>query len=213
MNSNDTVKVWDPLVRIGHWTLVAGFFIAFMVGDDILWLHRYAGYLTVAIVALRIPWGIVGTRYARFTNFVYRPRTVIAYLKDVAAFRPKRYLGHNPAGGAMIIALLLLIPLLTLTGMAAETIKDGSGPLAVYTVGGTPLWLKALALPHELLTNLAMAMVIAHIVGVLITSLQHRENLVRAMITGRKPAPRQPIAPSTIIEGAKSAASDHHCGD
>jgi len=194
MNSRNTVKVWDPLVRVAHWFLVAGFFISFMVGDDFMWLHRWAGYLTLAVVALRIPWGIVGTRYARFTSFVCRPRTVIAYLKDVAAFRPKRYLGHNPAGGAMIIAMLLVVPLLSLTGMAAYAVKDSAGPLSGYLVGGgAPLWLEALALPHSLLANLAMALVVAHIAGVLIASLQHRENLVRSMFSGRKSALPEPI--------------------
>ena len=89
----------------------------------------------------------------------------------------------------MIVALLLMVPLLSITGEAAYAVKDGAGLLSGYVIGGTPLWLKALALPHGLLTNLAMTMVVLHIAGVLIASLQHRENLIRAMVTGRKAAP------------------------
>jgi len=87
------VKVWDPFVRAFHWTLVAGFLVAFLTEDDLMTLHAWAGYLVLSLVGLRIVWGLIGTRFARFSNFLSKPSTVAEYLKDVAAFRARRYLG------------------------------------------------------------------------------------------------------------------------
>jgi cytochrome b len=169
-----TVKVWDPFVRVFHWSLVVLFGIAFLTGDEIEWLHLAAGYGIAGLVALRIVWGLVGTRHARFTSFVRGPREVLAYLRDAALLRAPRHLGHNPAGGAMIVALLVLIAGTAVTGhMMTSDAYWGAK------------WVEEV---HEAFANLTLALVALHVLGVLFASLEHRENLIRAMFTGRKRA-------------------------
>ncbi len=166
------VRVWDPLVRTFHWTLAAAFAIAFIVEDELLGLHIWAGYLALTLIAIRLVWGIIGTRHARFTDFVRGPRQVMAYLKDALAFRAPRYLGHNPAGGAMVIALLLSVAATGLTGMALNDAQ---------ALGGEE-WEEI----HEFFAYLSLGLIVAHVAGVLFSSLSHRENLIGAMITGDK---------------------------
>jgi cytochrome b len=169
-----TVKVWDPFVRVFHWSLAALFAAAFMTGDEVEWLHVRIGYAIIALVALRLVWGLVGPRHARFSSFVRRPRDVLAYLRDVALLRARRYLGHNPAGGAMIVALLVLLSATGFTGYLMTTdVFWGS---------------KALEAVHEAFANLTVGLVVLHVIGVLVASFEHRENLIRAMFTGRKRA-------------------------
>jgi len=178
-----TVRVWDPLVRVFHWTLVLSFAIAWVSADEFDTLHFWAGYTIAALVAFRIVWGVIGTRHARFSDFVYRLSTIKTYLIDLAALRPKHYVGHNPAGGLMVIILLLSLGLLTFTGMASVAI-DGIGPLAgtwVESISGH--WMEDV---HEAVANIVLAFVLFHIAGVLVSSLVHGENLVRAMINGKK---------------------------
>lgn len=178
-----TVRVWDPLVRVFHWTLVLSFAIAWVSADEFDTLHFWAGYTIAALVAFRVVWGIIGTRHARFTDFIYRFSTIKSYLIDLAALRPKHYVGHNPAGGLMVVILLLSLGLLTFTGMASVAI-DGIGPLAgtwVESISGH--WMEDV---HEAVANLVLAFVLFHIAGVLVSSLVHGENLVRAMINGKK---------------------------
>ncbi len=178
-----SVRVWDPLVRVFHWTLVLSFAVAWVSADEFDTLHFWAGYTIAALVAFRVVWGIIGTRHARFTDFIYRFRTIKSYLIDLAALRPKHYVGHNPAGGLMVVILLLSLALLTFTGMASVAI-DGIGPLAgtwVESISGH--WMEDV---HEAVANLVLAFVLFHIAGVLVSSLVHGENLVRAMINGKK---------------------------
>ena len=178
-----SVRVWDPLVRIFHWTLVLSFAVAWVSADEFDTLHFWAGYTIAALVAFRVVWGVIGTRHARFTDFIYRFSTIKSYLIDLAALRPKHYVGHNPAGGLMVVILLLSLGLLTFTGMASVAI-DGIGPLAgtwVESISGH--WMEDI---HEAVANLVLAFVLFHIAGVLVSSLVHGENLVRAMINGKK---------------------------
>ena len=178
-----SVRVWDPLVRIFHWTLVLSFAVAWVSADEFDTLHFWAGYTIAALVAFRVVWGVIGTRHARFTDFIYRFSTINSYLIDLAALRPKHSVGHNPAGGLMVVILLLSLGLLTFTGMASVAI-DGIGPLAgtwVESISGH--WMEDL---HEAVANLVLAFVLFHIAGVLVSSLVHGENLVRAMINGKK---------------------------
>lgn len=178
-----TVRVWDPLVRIFHWLLVFSFAVAWISADEFETLHFWAGYTIAALLAFRIVWGVIGTRRARFTDFIYRLDTVKQYLKDLAALKPKHYLGHNPAGGLMVVVLLLTLTLLTFTGMASIAI-DGTGPLAgtwVESISGE--WMEDI---HEAAANMVLALVLFHVAGVLVSSLVHGENLVRAMINGKK---------------------------
>ncbi len=169
-----TVKIWDPLVRIFHWTLVLSFATAWLTGDNIESLHHWAGYAAAALIAFRVFWGLFGPRYARFTQFVRGPGTVLGYLKDMAGGREKRFLGHNPAGGAMVVALIITMAALALTGWMYTTDTFWSVD-----------WVEE---SHELLANLMLGLVLLHVGGVIVASLRHRENLVRAMITGRKRA-------------------------
>jgi len=202
------VRVWDLLVRLGHWTLVLAFTIAWFTGEDESRLHLWSGYAIAAVVALRLCWGLVGTRYARFTNFVRGPRAVIAYLRGLLSGTAPRYLGHNPAGGAMTVLLLLALAVTTVSGMMVYAIEENAGPLAGFVASRdtTP---PAVSLPaaraeddehrghgedseefweeiHEVAANLCLALIILHVLGVVASSLAHHENLPRAMVTGRK---------------------------
>lgn len=168
------VKVWDPLVRIFHWGLVTAFLIAWATGDGIEGVHILAGYCVIALVAFRIVWGFIGARYARFANFVRGPRAVTGYLRDTAKLRAKRYLGHNPAGGAMIVALLVMLATIGATGFMMTT--DAFWGVA---------WVQDV---HEAAVSVTLVLVALHVVGVVVASYEHGENLVRAMITGRKRA-------------------------
>ena len=170
-----TVKVWDPLVRVFHWCLVASFAIAWLSADEWDDLNIWAGYAAAALIAFRLVWGLMGTRYARFAQFVRSPGTVAAYLRDILTGRERRYLGHNPAGGLMILALIGCMAALCLTGWLYTT--D-----AFWGVE----WVEE---THEVLANALLALVGLHVAGVIIAGLRHRENLVRAMVTGRKRAP------------------------
>lgn len=188
MTTEVRVKVWDLLVRVFHWGLAGAFAIAYVTEEDFLALHTWAGYTALGLVLLRIPWGFVGTRYARFSSFVFAPRTVITYLKDTLSQRAKRYLGHNPAGGAMIILLLASVLMTTLTGIAVYGAAEDAGPLAAWlSQAGHPVS-DALEEIHEFFANFTLLLVLIHVGGVLVESLIHRENLVRAMVDGRKRA-------------------------
>ncbi|PSO21493.1 cytochrome b/b6 domain-containing protein [Bradyrhizobium sp. MOS003] len=168
------VKVWDPFVRIFHWSLATCFVLAYATGDEIERVHIAAGYTIAGLLSARILWGFVGPRHARFSNFVRPPREVLAYVRDVALLRAPRYIGHNPAGGAMIMALLVALAGTCVTG---------------YMMITDAYWgSKMLEHVHEFLANSTIGLVVAHVLGVLIASFEHRENLVVSMISGRKRA-------------------------
>jgi len=170
------IKVWDPLLRIFHWSLAVSFAIAWLTADEWDDLHEWAGYAAAALIAFRVLWGFVGPRYARFSQFVRAPRAVAAYLCSMLRGKEPRYIGHNPAGGAMILALMLTLALTALSGWISTL--DGYAGAE---------WLED---AHEAMANVVLALVIAHIAGVILASLRHRESLVRAMLDGRKRAPR-----------------------
>jgi cytochrome b len=179
------IKVWDPLVRIFHWVLVAAVAVAWMSEDDWMGIHSFAGYLVMGLLLLRLVWGFIGPRYARFTDFVRPPREVWVYLKEIASLKAPRHIGHNPVGGAMIMALLICLALTVISGLSAYG-AEGGGPLA-GRFGGLGEFIKeALEEVHEFFANFTLFLAAVHLGGVLLESLLHRENLVRAMITGRK---------------------------
>lgn len=191
MDRAENVKVWDPFVRIFHWSLVAAFAVAYLSGegeDEWLGLHSIAGYTVLGLILVRLVWGIIGTRYARFSSFVYRPSAVAGYLKQLLLLQPPRYLGHNPAGGLMIIALLAFLMLTSVFGLAAYGAEEGAGPLAGMFAGTSENWAHALGEVHEFFANFTLFLVVFHVAGVVVSSLLHRENLVRAMFTGYKRA-------------------------
>lgn len=179
-------KVWDPLVRVIHWILVVSFFIAFAAEDDLLTLHVWAGYLLGTAIVVRLIWGFIGTRHARFTDFVTSPKVAIQYVKDTVALRARRYIGHNPAGGLMIIALMISLVLTTVTGIAVYGAGEHAGPMASWFAGTGDRWEGFFEEIHEFFANFSMLLVVIHIGGVVIESMIHRENLVRSMINGFK---------------------------
>lgn len=166
-----TVPVWDPLVRILHWTLAASVLGAFLL-EDARSVHRFLGYVALAVVGVRLVWGVMGPRYARFADFVPGPRTLFAFLGGMVRGREKRHLGHNPAGGAMIVVLLSMVTLLGVTGWM----------MGLDRYWGAD-WLETL---HGTAGNVLIALVALHVGGVLWTGMRHGENLVIAMMTGRK---------------------------
>ena len=209
MQEQTTVKVWDPLIRIFHWTLVAAFTVAYLSGEELTGVHTIAGYVVAAAVLVRLVWGLAGTRHARFSDFIYRPSRVLGYLRDLLMLRPPRYLGHNPAGGFMVVLLLLSLLATTGSGLVLYGGKGG-GPLAGW-LASAPAVQAAPSLVHvdderherggreggeheggivkdvhEFFANFTLALVFAHLAGVFLDSLLHRENLARAMVTGRK---------------------------
>ena len=180
------IKVWDPLVRIFHWTLVSAFLVAYFTEDDLLDLHVYAGYLIGGLLVFRLIWGFVGSRYARFSDFVKPPREVWAYLKSILFQHPKRYLGHNPAGGAMVIALLASLLLTTVSGIAIYGAGESAGPLAASLAGVGDFWADVFEEIHEFFANATVALVVFHVLGVILAGRQHKENLIKSMVNGLK---------------------------
>ena len=163
------VRVWDPFVRLFHWVLAVAVLIALVTGDEVQGLHTLAGYTVMGLIAARLVWGLIGTRHARWWDFVRGPRAVLDYLRESVRGTAPRYLGHNPAGGAMIVAFILGLAATTLTGLAT---LDNEG-------------MKDL---HEFFAYATLCLVPLHLLGVAVGSLRHRENLVRAMINGYKRA-------------------------
>lgn len=186
MKNTSVIKVWDPLVRFFHWSLVTAFIIAYFTEEDILIVHTWAGYLILALILVRTLWGIIGTRHARFSDFVYRPATILQFVRDTLALRARRYIGHNPAGGAMVILLMLSLLVTTVSGVLVLGAEDQSGPAAALFIQSGYFWAEMLEEVHEFFANFTVFLVAIHVAGVIVEGLIHRENLVAAMLTGFK---------------------------
>jgi cytochrome b len=195
------IKVWDAFVRIFHWSLVLAFFVAYFTEpeDAALAVHVWAGYLVTGLIVLRVIWGFVGTKHARFGDFAFAPAYALRYLVALARGRAKRYLGHSPAGAWMVYLLLASLAVTVATGMATLAEEDHAGPLApFFAAPAAPAveasreesheGAEAFEEIHELFANIVLVLVGLHIVGVAVASFSHRENLVRAMVTGAKRA-------------------------
>ncbi len=220
-----TLRVWDPLIRLFHWSLVIGFTVAYFTEEEWLTAHTTAGYTVLGLVLFRLLWGVVGSKYARFRQFIGSPVAAFTYLRGLPTGTARHYMGHNPAGGWMVIALLLALLVTTVSGIALYGADKGAGPLASYFQPAPPAaplttatattralkqddeaheeaeerhetkpenaslskaeeeWLEEL---HEVAANLTLLLVLLHLLGVVISSVAHRENLPRAMVTGRK---------------------------
>ena len=180
------VMVWDPLVRIFHWSMAACFLVAYVTENEWLQLHVAAGYSILGLILFRLMWGVIGTPHARFSDFVRGPQTVWAYMKDIAGFRARRYLGHNPAGGAMVVALLVCLTITGASGLLLLGVEEMSGPLADTARSIPQAYGEWVEESHEIFANLTLALVMLHLAGVYLAGFQHRENLVKSMVSGVK---------------------------
>jgi len=197
MQEKRTILVWDLPVRVFHWSLVAMIALAFATSEAkgfLFKLHFAAGYAVIGLVAFRLAWGLAGTRHARFAAFVQAWPEVRRHALDVLRLKPARFIGHNPLGGWMIVALLATIGLLAATGLFAGD-EGKSGP---YAALAGPWLADALGELHEGLNAILWTLVAAHVAGVAGESLLTRENLVRAMWNGRKEA----AYPADVAAGA-----------
>jgi cytochrome b len=190
-------------VRLFHWGLVAAIAVAWFSSEEAQPIHEIAGYTVAGLIAVRLVWGFIGGRYARFTQFIRGPSATVRYLADMAQGKERRYLGHNPAGAVMIAALLLTLAGTAFTGwlmaepgraamlppmpqvissaFADEAGEEGEAGEAGEAEGAV----KEL---HEALANLLLLLAALHVGGMTLVSIRHRENLARAMVTGLKRA-------------------------
>ncbi len=169
---SDTVRVWDRVVRSFHWGLVLSFGVAWFTAHSSEGLHQWAGYAAAGLISMRLVWGVLGTPYARFSQFLRDPKTVMRYLFSIIAGREARYIGHNPAGGMMVLALIATMAMTALTGWMMTT--------------DTYFGVQWVEWTHSLVAHGLLILVLVHIGGVALASFRHRENLVQAMVTGRK---------------------------
>ena len=204
-----SVKVWDVFVRVFHWTLVGSLIGMYLTGDSFKNTHIKLGYFLICLILARILWGIFGSKHARFSDFICSPGTAYNYLKGLIKGNPKHYLGHNPAGGLMIIVMLVSLLITAFTGLKALG-SEGRGLLAnkgisivrlAYANGDEhndddrkyrgghrqkkqkcELWDDI----HESMTSFMIFLVMVHVGGVIISSWIHKENLILGMITGKK---------------------------
>lgn len=203
MNATTEQRVWDPLVRVFHWGLAAAFAVAWFTEHQ---PHVLAGYAALTLVAVRVVWGFIGPRHARFRDFVRPPGEVMAHVREMLRGRMKREAGHNPLAGWVYVLLFLSLIGLTVSGMATLAAEESAGPLAGMVAGeqestslyeddeydeheeeghaesGGRDWEEI----HEFFANLTLALVLLHLAGVLLGSLMQGQNLAAGMITGRK---------------------------
>jgi cytochrome b len=170
----DRVKVWSPGVRVAHWLLTLGLVASFLTGDDALRVHFWVGHGILALILVRALMGLYGSDHVRFETFVPTPSEFVRYFEELRRGTARRYLGHDPAGGAMIATLLTTVLLTVATGLAAY-----------YQVGPG----EALKEAHEVFATLTLVLVVVHVIGVLGSSYLHGENLVGGMISGWKSGP------------------------
>lgn len=172
---SNTIRVWDPFVRTGHWLLAASVVAGWLTREGWGRWHEWIGYAALFLVAARIAWGLWGPGHARFAAFVRSPVTTWRYAREMLRAREPRHVGHNPLGGYMILALLLFVVLVGATGWLYTTDRYWGVQ-----------WVETL---HEVLANTLLGLAGLHVAGVLLASFRHRENLVGSMFTGRKRAP------------------------
>lgn len=178
------VRVWDLPLRVFHWSMAVAFFGAWFTSEDgPRLLHLLFGYSLGALVVFRLVWGLIGTRHARFTDFVAGPRKVLDYLRDLTKGRSPHPVGHNPLGAIAIVLMLSFGIGMAVTGWSMASVQGDES-------------LKEL---HELIANLFMAMVVLHVLGVIVSSVLHRDNLIRAMVTGSKPVAATPVARRGLV--------------
>lgn len=171
-----SIVVWDPVVRLFHWLVVAGFALNMFLTEEGKLVHHWVGYAILAAVAFRLVWGFIGTKHARFSDFVPSPQHLLIYGNALLAQREPRYVGHNPFGALMMVALAGLLVLCGVTGWMQG--------LDAYW---GEEWVQEL---HKAAANAILVLASFHVVAAIVESLRHRENLIWSMVTGRKRAPR-----------------------
>ncbi|MGB5082817.1 MAG: cytochrome b/b6 domain-containing protein [Burkholderiales bacterium] len=181
------VKVWDAFVRIFHWSAVALVLTLIPAAHfGMQEVHMALGIDLLALVAARLAWGAIGTTHARFSSFVVGPKTSLRYLGDVLRGRPQRHLGHNPAGGLMAVALLVVLAVALITGLLLQATLEFEGPLAGLLLPASDAFVDSLRELHRGSVQALYGLVPVHVIGVLLASVQHRENLIWSMVTGYK---------------------------
>lgn len=215
MGKTKSINVWDIFVRVFHWVLAGSIVGMYISAEEMKSVHIRLGYLVVALVLARIVWGFIGTKHARFGDFLYRPAEIYRYLKSLLTGKPIHYIGHNPAGGLMIFVMLIALLATTFAGLKTLA-ADGRGPLAYNT---TPSVLSSAYADedeheqdgkyhsgslrneaketywkevHEMMTGFMLFLIIVHICGVLVSSWLHKENLTLSMVTGKKKSTHDP---------------------
>jgi cytochrome b len=187
------VNVWDLFIRLFHWALVAGFATAYISGELYASeIHVLVGYALCILLIARIYWGFRGSRFARFRSFFFPASETLAYVRTMLTGHPKHYLGHNPAGALMVFTLLCILAALLATGLATLAAIDYEGPLLFIANLVSDETAYAFRSLHDFLSGIALTLVAFHIGGAVLGSIQHRENLVKAMFTGKKLAPPIP---------------------
>lgn len=213
MNQQPAIQVWDILIRLFHWCLVIAFCVAYLTSEEENDWHIVSGYLVLGLISFRVLWGFWGSHYARFSEFVCSPASVVQYVKRLRAGNAPHYLGHNPLGGWMVLALLLTLFVVTLSGLKVYALEEGKGPFAMISSNNaTPIamaqaqdqdeddddkdnedrneaaeefWEEI----HEIASNFMLLLIALHVAGVVLASRAHKENLVKAMLTGKKTRP------------------------
>ncbi len=184
---NEQVKVWDLPVRLFHWLLVAGFVLSYLTAEfhfpDV---HILIGYALIVLLAFRLVWGFAGNQYARFKSFVFSPQATLSYVRSLRSGHPQHYYGHNPAGALMVFGLLALLSAVFASGLVTLAVIDFEGPLlflANWVSDDTSYFFRH---SHDFLVDVALLTIPLHLLGVVAGSWQHKENLVRSMVTGMK---------------------------
>ena len=202
-----SVRVWDAPVRIFHWLLVALIVTSWVtseIGDDAMTYHMWSGYSILTLVLFRLVWGFVGSQHARFAAFAYGPRSVLGYARELLQLNPPYYAGHNPLGGWSVILMLISVLLQATTGLFANDDAAAEGPLARLLSASASSLLTTI---HRYNFNLTLALIAVHVAAVLFYLIVKRENLIVAMITGRKQVPAQFAATNESMTSSWLAAT------
>jgi len=172
---SNTIRVWDPLIRLFHWSLVAAMLAAWLTSTWRNDTHQWIGLAIGVLVSIRVIWGFVGSKYARFVQFIRSPLVCLKYLYSILIASEKRYIGHNPAGALMIAALLISISATIITGYSMTTDRFFGDD--------------AMQQAHSICAYCVILLALFHVCGVALASHRHKENLVASMITGKKRRP------------------------
>jgi cytochrome b len=165
-----------------HWLLVISFFVAYLTEEDWLNIHTWAGYTVGGLLIFRLIWGFIGNKYARFSHFMCSPKESIEYVKSLLASNAKRYQGHNPAGAAMVILLLIALLFTVVSGIAVYGADQNAGLLSFIDKDNEEFWEEL----HEFFANFTLLLVVMHVIGVAVESKIHKESLAKSMFNGYK---------------------------